>query len=158
MRHAREEVLELLRRECPRVDTAAAAFIVTELVTNVALHAYPDDPAGRFEVDVECGDIGAAVTVRDWGRGFGGCPVCPFGTGLSIVMNESNGLRIAKSRGATEVRAQLPTVAPPGTIPAGPVYAGRAEADVRAASLPCLAQPRSVRSLAAASRVAPRRR
>src|ERR671930_385881 len=69
VRHAREEVLEFVCRECPRVDTAAAALIVTELVTNVAVHAYPGGMPGRFEVDVECGDIAAAVTVRDWGRG-----------------------------------------------------------------------------------------
>jgi anti-sigma regulatory factor (Ser/Thr protein kinase) len=65
----RHEVVDVLERECPGVDLAAAALVVTELAANVVTHAY-EEP-GRIEVDVMCEPDAVVVTLRDWGRGFG---------------------------------------------------------------------------------------
>jgi two-component sensor histidine kinase len=108
----RNEVVALVEQECPEADLEAVALIATELVVNVVRHAYPDGTPGLVEVDVDRASTGeAAVTVRDWGRGFHACPT--LGTGLGIVANLSGTLRIESTTERTEVRAQIPTVAPP---------------------------------------------
>jgi hypothetical protein len=49
--HVRHDVVDVLARECPGVDLAVAALVVTELTTNV-VNAYVQ--AGRLEVEVVC--------------------------------------------------------------------------------------------------------
>lgn len=68
--HLRRDVLDVLGRECPGVDLATAALIVTELAGDVVNHAYGD--TGPVEVELLCEPDAATLTVRDWGQGFGG--------------------------------------------------------------------------------------
>jgi two-component sensor histidine kinase len=95
---------------------------VTELVSNVVRHAYPDGRPGLLEVDVECESqaADAAITVRDWGCGFGASILRPCGVGLGIVSNISGGLRIESPKGRTEVHARIPASAPTSGIASPP--------------------------------------
>jgi anti-sigma regulatory factor (Ser/Thr protein kinase) len=66
--HVRHDVVDVLARECPGVDLAVAALVVTELTTSVVNHAYVQ--AGRLEVEVVC-EPDAAVSRPRLRRGFG---------------------------------------------------------------------------------------
>jgi anti-sigma regulatory factor (Ser/Thr protein kinase) len=101
----RHEVVDVLERECPGVDLAAAALVVTELAANVVTHAY-EEP-GRIEVDVMCEPDAVVVTLRDWGRGFGRSTRRGMGIGLQLVAALAEWLRIDGFQ-PTEVKARLP--------------------------------------------------
>ena|SRR5436190_15768472 len=100
----RQEVVDVLARECPGVDLSAAAVVVTELAANVVTHAYVEP--GPLEVEVRCEPDSAVVTFRDWGRGFGRSIRRGRGRGLQIVAALAERLRIDGVQ-PTEVKARL---------------------------------------------------
>lgn len=106
--HIRREVVDVLARQCPGLDIAAAALIVTELATNVVNHAYTD--TGPLEVEVLCEPEAATLIVRDWGRGFGESPRHGLGVGLQIATALASQLRVHRSR-PTEIHVRLARVA-----------------------------------------------
>jgi serine/threonine-protein kinase RsbW len=61
----------------------AASLAVTEAVTNVVRHAYPQ-ATGDVEVRGTRDGEGLAVTVRDWGVGPGGAERRTAGAGLGL--------------------------------------------------------------------------
>jgi anti-sigma regulatory factor (Ser/Thr protein kinase) len=102
LRHA---VVELLERECPGIDRAAAALVVTELASNVVCHAYPG-AGGPLEVEIHIDTGTPILTVRDWGGGFGQSERRGTGLGLSLVRGISADVWM-EHRGCTEVHARL---------------------------------------------------
>lgn len=126
--HLREDVVALLERESPDTDMWAARLIVTELAANVVRHAYVDGGPGLIEVDIDYAGPGeAAITVRDWGRGFGHAR---RGVGLGIVANLSGDLRIETPPGRTEVHASIPAADPAETEPEPDCLRGLVDRDL----------------------------
>lgn len=101
----RRGTLAILTRECPPVDTEAAALVVTEFGSNVVQHAYPRS-TGILEVEIRCDDEAATLVVRDWGVGFGRSAHHGLGQGMVFVEALADDVQISNT-GATEVAARL---------------------------------------------------
>ena len=87
---------------------------VSEAITNVVVHAYPDGTAGTVRVTVEQdGQPEVYVAVRDEGSGLRPRPDSPgLGLGLPLIAQLSNGLWVADGTGAGTVVSMRFDLAP----------------------------------------------
>ncbi len=108
--HQRNKLLHALRQHVGwLVDELAARFIFTELVTNVADHAF-----GPIAISLECDGESVLLKVVDRGLGFAfdpKLPVDPFavdGRGSFLVSHFASDVEIEKSDGrGTTIVAKL---------------------------------------------------
>ena len=100
-------------RECAGADEGALrdiALAISEVVTNVVLHAYGDDDPGRIDIAVEVdpGNDTATVTVVDQGRGLVSrttqSPGAGLGLGIVEQVSKRFEVRSADSGRGTRVR------------------------------------------------------
>ncbi len=86
------------------VTCVSALLCVTEMTSNVVVHAYPDDP-GDFEVRVRSDGDRVELRVADCGIGFPDPP--GTGLGLEIVRTLSDSFTVERVDGSTLVTARL---------------------------------------------------
>jgi two-component sensor histidine kinase len=92
------------------------ALVVTELITNAARHAYPDETRGQVWVRVDRSGDGAQVSVRDEGVGlpadFEMSGHVGLGTRLVRVLTKQTGvrLRIERRTRGTEFVLEIPSI------------------------------------------------
>jgi anti-sigma regulatory factor (Ser/Thr protein kinase) len=87
VRHARHAIREIARDwdACDRI-VDAILVCVSEAVTNVVLHAYPEGAAGDLELEVREPDGFLCVRVRDTGSGLRPRADSPgAGYGLALI-------------------------------------------------------------------------
>lgn len=88
---------------------AAIEIAVTESVTNVVRHAYPDDEPGTVEVLADVEEDALEVVVSDDGRGFVPGPSPGLGIGLGLMREHSGEFEIRDRRlGGVEVWMRFP--------------------------------------------------
>jgi serine/threonine-protein kinase RsbW len=97
----------------------AVRLAVSEAVTNVVLHAYPDGP-GEVRLTLAVADGEFWVLVADDGRGAQSAPVSPgLGWGLALIADACQDCVITeRTDGGTELRMSFPLQAARGR-PAG---------------------------------------
>jgi serine/threonine-protein kinase RsbW len=83
----------------------AVRLAVSEAVTNVILHAYPDEP-GEVHLTFAVADEEFWILVADDGRGHQSTPTSPgLGLGLALIANACRDFMITeRSGGGTELR------------------------------------------------------
>lgn len=113
----RREIGEHLRRyAAPGSDLDGAGVIVSELLSNVAMHA-----PGPAWAQLDWSGPRALLHVHDLGAGFASAPALPGdllaadgGRGLFIVANVAGWIAVAAKRaGGARVTAELPVARPP---------------------------------------------
>jgi anti-sigma regulatory factor (Ser/Thr protein kinase) len=113
----RREIGDYLRRHAaPRSDLAGAEVAVSELLSNVALHA-----PGPAWAQLDWSGASTLLSVHDLGRGFELSPSLPEdlladggGRGLFIVSNVSGWMTVAAKRaGGSKVTVELPVTRAP---------------------------------------------
>ena len=86
------------------------ALAVSEMLTNVIVHAYPDGrPPGPMTVSARVDGDELHVTVSDAGVGLPEGATPRFGLGLTIATDAADDLQLARADGGgTEVRLTFP--------------------------------------------------
>jgi anti-sigma regulatory factor (Ser/Thr protein kinase) len=88
----------------------AVRLAVSEAVSNVVLHSYPDAGRGEFTMAVECEDDTIRVTVRDHGCGMQPRMDSPgAGLGLPLIATLSDSFSVTQpAGGGTELSMTFP--------------------------------------------------
>lgn len=96
----------------------AVSLAVSEAVSNVILHAYPDGEPGIVRVEADVEDHELEIVVHDEGGGIASGPLRPgLGLGLAIIAEHTEELMISeRAPRGTEVwmRFRLPQQPPEG--------------------------------------------
>jgi anti-sigma regulatory factor (Ser/Thr protein kinase) len=85
------------------LDREVVALAVTEALTNVVRHAYPDR-VGEALVGVDAAADGVVVSVRDFGvggQGFSASPRSGLGLGLRLIRSLAEDVRIEPGAAGT---------------------------------------------------------
>jgi serine/threonine-protein kinase RsbW len=97
----------LLEAETSDPPLSDIGLVVSEAVSNVVLHAYPEDARGEVRVRVAVDDVGVALVVADDGAGLAPRPDSPgFGVGLPLMAAVAQRLETHRTvSGGNELRA-----------------------------------------------------
>lgn len=91
-------------------DPYAVALAVSEVITNVVLHAYPEGEAGVVELSAAVNGAAFSVAVRDRGAGMRPRTDSPgLGLGLAIAAHLASALEVApRPGGGTTITMRFP--------------------------------------------------